>query len=157
MAIASYAYFDGIEGSCDKEGREGSLEIVEMDHLVNIPVDPRDGSATSARQHHGVKLITNIDKATPLLMQSVCTSKVVPEVKIEFYQIDESGTETLYYTITMSTVRVISARTWFPNVLLPQNGEYKDMMDYELRYDKIEWTFADGNLSFADEWKVTSR
>lgn len=157
MPIPSYAYFDGIEGSSEVQGREGSVEIIEMDHLVDIPVDPRDASATGARQHHGMKLVANIDKATSQLMQCVCTSKEVPTVKIEFYRLDKDGNQVLYYTITMNNVRVISARTWFPNTNEPKNGPFKDMMDYELRYDKIEWNYADGNLSFADEWKVTSR
>ena len=157
MPIPSYAYFDGIEGECEVQGREGSVEIIQMDHLVAIPVDIRDASATSARQHGGMKLVANIDKATPQLMQCVCTSKEIPTVKLEFYRLDKDGNQVLYYTITMNNVRVIGARTWFPNTNDPANGPFKDMMDYELRYDKIEWNYEKGNLSFADEWKVTSR
>ena len=30
---------------------------------------------------------------------------------------------------------------------------YKHMVDIELRYEKITWTFLDGNLEYADAWK----
>ncbi len=152
MPSKSYAYFEGIEGSCVQEGRQGSVEIVQMDHVVEIPVDPNNATATGTRRHGAVTLVGNIDKSTPLLMERVCTSKTIKKVKVEFWQIDENGVEQNYYNVEMTKVRVVKAETWFPNVDDRRTKQYKDMMTYDLRYDKITWTYTDGNLSFSDEW-----
>ncbi len=153
MPNPSYAYFDGIPGSCVQAGREESVTVLSMEHVVEIPVDVKDATATGTRRHGSIRLICNIDKATPLLMESVCLSKTIPKVKIEFWNIDETGTEVNYYNINLEKVRVVSAKHWFPNVDDERTTTYKDMMTYELRYDKIEWVYTDGNLSFSDEWK----
>ena len=153
MPNPSYAYFDGIEGSCTQEGREGSVTILEMDHLVEINVDVKDATATGTRRHGAVSLIANIDKATPLLEECVCTSKTIPTVKLEFWNINEEGREVNYYNILMEKVRIVKSRTYFPNVDDQATTAYKHMKKYDMRYDKITWEFTDGNLSFSDEWK----
>lgn len=154
MPNTSYAYFDGIEGSCIQSGREGAIQILEMEHLVEINVDAKDATATGTRRHGAMKLVANIDKATPLLMECVCTSKTVPEVKIQFWTINDEGKEVNYYNIIMAKVRVVKAKTWYPNVDDEDTKTYKDMMTYELRYDKITWEYTDGNLQYSDEWKT---
>ena len=153
MPEPSYAYFDGIEGSCTQEGREGAVTILQLEHTVEIPVDVKDATATGTRRHGAMKIWANIDKATPLLMKCVTQSATVPEVKIEYWRTDETGTQVNYYNTVMTNVRVVKAEHWFPNVDKASTSTYKDMMTYELRYDKIEWTFTDGNLSHSDEWK----
>ena len=42
MPEPSYAYFEGIEGGCTQKGREGSVLILDLDHVVDIPVDEKD-------------------------------------------------------------------------------------------------------------------
>lgn len=153
MPNTSYAFFDGIEGSCVQASREGSVQILSMEHVVEINVDVKDATATGTRRHGAMKLIANIDKATPLLMECVCTSKTIPTVSLQFFNISEEGKEVNYYNINMEKVRVVKAKTWYPNVDDESTKTYKDMMTYELRYDKISWEFTDGNLEFTDEWK----
>lgn len=153
MPHASYAKFDGVDGSCTQEGREGCVTILSMDHVVEVPVDVKDASATGTRVHGAIELVANVDAATPGLMECVCTSKTVPTVKIDFYQIDEEGKEKLYFYVEMTAVRIVKANLWFPNVDDEPTRPYKHMMTYSLRYDKITWKYTDGNLEFSDEWK----
>ena len=152
MPNISNAYFDGIAGSCEQEGREESVQILSMDHKVEIPVDVKDATATGTRRHGAMKLVANIDKATSQIMKCLCTSTPIPEVKIEFWNNPE-GEEVNYFTIIMKTVRVTGVRVWYPNVDDEDTTTYKDMVDYHLRYDEIEWIYTDGNLSFKDNWK----
>ncbi len=142
MPIPTYAMFDGIEGSCTVTGREGTIEILSFEHIVDIPVDVKDSSATGTRRHDAVKLTANIDKATTGLMECVCSSKALNE-----------GKQVNYYTINLENVRITSAKMWFPNVDDAPTKSYKHMMTYELRYEKIIWTFVDGNLEYSDAWK----
>lgn len=127
--------------------------VLSFEHLVEIPVDVKDASATGTRRHGPIKLICNIDKATPGLLECVCQSKTIPKVKIEFWNTDDKGKQVNYYNINLEIVRVVKGLTWFPNVDDAATTTYKDMMTYELRYDKIQWEFLDGNLATTDEWR----
>lgn len=154
MPNPSYATFDGIEGSCSQAGREGAVQILSMNHVVEIAVDTKDASATGTRRHGAMELVANIDKATPLLMECVCSSKTVGEVTLQFWNINDEGKEVNYFNIKMEKVRVVKAQTWFPNVDDEETTTYKHMITYSLRYDKITWEYTDGNLQFSDEWKT---
>ena len=153
MPTPIYAYFDGIDGSNEQSGREKSVQILEANHVVEIPVDVKDASATSKRLHRAFELTANVDKATPLLAECVCNSKTIATVKLEYWRINEEGIEENYFNVEMEKVRIVKMKNWFPNVDYEPTGTYKHMMTYDLRYDKITWTYTDGNLSFSDEWK----
>ena len=90
----SYAKFGKIEGSCTQSKREGWVEIVEMDHYIEIPVSTNDGTPTGTRRHKAMKLTAIIDAATPEMMKCVCTSSSIDSVEIKFYAIQE-GKEVL--------------------------------------------------------------
>ncbi|MBN2719182.1 MAG: type VI secretion system tube protein Hcp [Deltaproteobacteria bacterium] len=152
MPNVSYAFVDGIPGSCKQEGREESIQILSLKHTVEIPVDVKDATATGTRRHGAMTLVANIDAATPLMMECVCTSKTIPTVEIKYFNINDEGLEQNYYTIKMEKVRVTKATHWYPNVDDETTKNYKDMIDYELRYDKITWMYTDGNKEFADTW-----
>lgn len=152
MPNTSYLKLEGIEGSCAQKGREGTIQILSMEHVVEIPVDVKDATATGTRRHGGMNLVANIDKATPGLMECVCTNKAIPTAELWFFNIDDSGKEVNYYNIKMENVRIVSAKTWYPNVDDSKTSNYKDMMTYSFRYDKITWEFTDGNLAYTDSW-----
>ena len=153
MPIPVYVKFDGIEGSCQVKGREGTVEVLEFDHTVDIPVDVKDATATGTRRHGAVTLTANVDKATSNMYEAVCTSKAIKSVEMDFYMIGDDGKQKKYYTVKLENARPTKVRLWFPNVDDAPTKTYKHMVTYELRYEKITWTFTDGNLEFADAWK----
>ncbi len=153
MPLPIYAKFDGIEGSCQVKGREKTVEVLAFNHLVTIPVDEKDATATGARRHGAIELTANIDKAYVNLMKACCTSTPIKKVELDFYMIDEQGKQKKYFTIKLEKARVTDVRTWFPNVDDQPTARYKHMVTYGLRYEKITWTFVDGNIEFSDAWK----
>ena len=152
MPLPCYAEIADIEGSVTRTGLEGNVQVLDFEHVVEIPVDVKDATATGTRRHDAVKLTCNIDKATTGLMECVCTSKAIPLITVKFYMISPAGKEVNYYNITLENVRVTSAKMWFPNVDDAPTKSYKHMMTYGLRYEKIIWTFVEGNLEFSDAW-----
>jgi type VI secretion system secreted protein Hcp len=153
MPLPIYAKFDGIEGSCQVKDREGTVQVLAMDHTVEVPVDVKDATATGARRHGSLTLTMNIDKATPNLIESVCKSKAINSVEIDFFQIDEEGKQKKYFQMKLEKSRVTKHRMWFPNVDDKPTESYKHMVDLDLRYEKVTWTWLDGNLEFSDAWK----
>ena len=53
-----------VEGSSEKEGREGSSDVFEISHHIHQPVDNTTGMATGVRVHSPLTIVKVIDKAT---------------------------------------------------------------------------------------------
>ena len=153
MPLPIYAKFDGIDGSSKVKGREKTVECLAMDHIVEIPVDEKDSSATGARRHGAMKLTANVDKAYVNLMKHCTTSKPIKTVTVDFFEIDETGKQKKYLTTKMENSRVTGVRTYVPDVDDKGNASSKHRGEYELRYEKITWTYHDGNIEHSDEWK----
>lgn len=153
MPNASYAYFDGIKGSCTQDGRKDSVLVLSLDHTVEIPVDVKDATATGSRVHGAMELVCNIDAATPQLYECVSNSTEIKTVQIQYWHIDETGKEVNYFNINMEGVRIVKIKNWFPNIDDAATASYKDMINYSLRYNTIEWEYTDGNKSHKDEWQ----
>lgn len=153
MPLPAYAKIDGIKGSCTVKGREGTVQVLALDHDVTIPVDPKDSTATGAREHGAVELTADIDKAYVNMMKACCTSTAISSIELDFYEIGDDGKQKMYFKLKLDKARVTSVRTWFPNVDDKVTDKYKHMVTYGLRYEKITWTFSDGNIEYADAWK----
>lgn len=153
MPLPAYMEIDGIQGSCDVQGRNGNVEVVGFNHEVYMPSDRKDGSATGTRVHKDLVIIKNYDKASPTLYQYLCNGKIIPSAKLKWYKIDEQGVEKEYFNHMLQDARITSIRPYMPDVDNPANEQYKHMEEVSFRYEKITWKFLEGNVEFQDSWK----
>jgi len=142
-----------INGSVDVAGRENSVEVVEFEHEVRIPTDADTGKLTGTRKHEAIRLLKAIDASSPYLYKAVCEGQTLKEVVIKWYRIDDSGTETEYFSHKLEDVKVCSVHPLMHNVKDSSKEKYDHLEEVSLRYGKITWTYADGNLQAADSWK----
>ena len=80
MAIPVYLWLEDdngsvIKGSVDISEREGSIEILECMHSVELPVDPHSGKITGNRLHSGYAFMKEIDSASPYLYKMLTTKR----------------------------------------------------------------------------------
>lgn len=76
MAIPVYLWITDdagnlVKGSVDIHGREGSIEIMELMHNIELPTDDKTGKITGKRLHGDYALIKEIDSSSPYLYQGV--------------------------------------------------------------------------------------
>lgn len=140
-----------IEGSCEWGGREGTITVLAFDHVVELPTDDR-GIASGRRVHRPIVIAKEIDKSTPMLYQALCTGELLTEIELEWYRIDGSGEEELYYTMTMFNGMVTRMRPWVPNVLDESNSHLKHMEEVQISYEKIIWTWEPDGIEYEDGW-----
>ena len=141
-----------IEGSCDLDGREGSILVQAFDHVVEIPTDERGVASGRRRAHRPMTITKEIDKSTPMLYQALCTNELLTEVKLDWYRFDGSGEYELYFSMRMKNGFVTRIRPWFPNVLDRNNETIKHMEDISIAYEKIIWTWEPDGIEFEDAW-----
>ncbi len=143
-----------IKGGCTQKGREGSILVIAMEHDVVSPRDIASGLPTGKRQHKPVEITKEIDKSSPLLYSVLCTNENLKEVVFKFWKPSPSGQEKQYYTIKLTNANIASMKTFFPNMLLPENTKLPHMEKVTFTYQKIEWTFTDGGITSEDDWEV---
>ena len=157
MAIPAYLYIkddqgNDVKGSVTVSGREGSCEVVEFDHELRIPVDADDGSITGTRKHEPFVFTKSFDAASPYLYKAVANGQTLKELKLNWYKIDATGTEQIYFTHTLTDVKLTSVAPVMHNVKDLDKERYPHLETVSCRYGKITWTYADGNIEFSDSW-----
>lgn len=158
MPIPAYMWIkdDGgneVKGSVDVGGREGSIEVLEFGHEVRIPTDPDTGKLTGTRKHEAVRLVKAYDASSPYLYKAVCEGQTFADVEIKWFRIDDTGTETEYFNHKLEGVKVCSVKPIMYNVKDPARERYVHLEEISLRYQKVTWTYVDGNLQAMDAWK----
>ncbi len=154
MAIPAYMEIEGIPGSVNVHGREGTVEVLEFNHRVYLPTDRDDGRLTGTRKHDAVVIHKAFDKASSLLYQRVCTGTTIPKITIKWYEITDQGEEKPYYQHVLTKCKNASVRSYMHNVKAANKDEFVHMEEVFIRYEKISWTFLNGNLVHQDEWNV---
>jgi len=158
MPIPAYMWLrddagNQIEGSVDVAGRENSVEVLAFDHEVRIPTDTDTGKLTGTRKHESIRIVKAFDASSPYLYKAVCEGQSLKEIEIKWYRIDDTGTETEYFNHKLEGVKICSVKPQMHNVKDPAKERYVHLEEVQIRYQKITWTYIDGNLTFSDSWK----
>lgn len=158
MAIPAYLWLkdDGgadIKGSVDIYNREGSIEIIEFVHSLTIPTDNNTGQLTGARIHAPMVLVKEYDSSSPYLYKAVTSGQTLLSAEIKWYRINHAGQEEEYFNMLLENVKVVSIAPIMHNVKNPATEKFNHMESVQLRYEKITWTYRDGNIIHSDAWK----
>jgi type VI secretion system secreted protein Hcp len=143
-----------IEGSCDMEGREGTILAYAMNHDVHIPRDPQSGLPSGKRVHGPLTVQKEFDKASPKLYQALCTGEHMKHVTLKWYQIDATGAEEHYFTHRLEDAIVVMIKPYMPVAFLPENEPYRHMEEVSFTYKKIKWTWEKDGIEAEDSWAV---
>ncbi|WP_449551383.1 Hcp family type VI secretion system effector [Lelliottia amnigena] len=157
MAIPVYLWLtddagNQVKGSVDVHDREGSMEIVELMHNVELPTDNLTGKITSKRQHGDYALIKEVDSASPYLYQGVSSGRRFKQAVLKFYRINYNGQEEEYFRVTMENVRVNYIEPFMMDIKNPTYEKHNHLEAFYLAYEKITWHYLDGNIIHSDSW-----
>jgi type VI secretion system secreted protein Hcp len=140
MAIPVYLWLqdDGgatIKGSVNVQQREGSIEVVAQDHSLYIPTDNKE-----------------IDASSPYLYKAVTTGQTLKSAEFKWYRIDDAGQEVEYFITKLEDVKVVKVAPKMHDVKDPSKEKHNHLEQVELRYEKVTWTYKDGNIIHSDSW-----
>lgn len=152
MPLPASLEIPDIPGSSKIKGRENHSQVMGFEHRVYMPMDRKDGTATGTRVHEDLVVVKNYDKASPKLYQYLCNGKAIPSMTLHWYEIDDTGTEKEYFKHELTNARVTKIEPYMPDVDDPRKEQYKHMERVGFRYERIRWTFLDGNVEFEDSW-----
>lgn len=157
MPMPAHLYVTGarqgkMEGSCEIQGREGSILVQEFKHEISIPRSPQTGQPTGKRVHNPLIITKFFDKSSPLLYQALTSGEKLTDVHIDWYRITEQGKEEHYFTIKLEDAIVVSMVPFMPNCLDLQYAQYQHMEEVAFTYRKITWTWEPDGIEGEDDW-----
>lgn len=157
MAIPLYLWLkdDGgadIKGSVNVQKREGSIEVVAFDHSLYIPTDNNTGKLTGTRIHKPIIFRKEVDASTPYLYKAVTSGQTLKTAEFKWYRINDAGQEVEYFNTKLETVKLVRVSPLMYDIKDPSKEKHNHLEEIELRYEKITWTYKDGNIIHSDSW-----
>jgi type VI secretion system secreted protein Hcp len=158
MALTSYLTLEGnnqgtIDGDCTQKGREKTILVYEVDHMVEIPRDTHTGLPTGQRIHRPFVITKHKDNATPKLFQACCSGEQFKEVLLKSFRINEKGQEEHYFSVKLENAIIVQMHDFKPLTFLPENKFYHDMEKVAFTYEKVIWTYETDGIEAEDNWK----
>ncbi|KMV36426.1 type VI secretion system tube protein TssD [Franconibacter pulveris] len=161
MAIPVYLWLEDvngsfIKGSVDIFGREGSIEVLESMHSVELPVDPHSGKIIGTRLHSGYAFMKEVDSASPYLYQMLTTGSKLKKATFKFYRINYNGIEEEYFRVILESAHVLEVEPFMMDTKKHKWEKHNHLEYVDLGYEKISWHYLDGNIIHSDTWKERS-
>lgn len=164
--VRQIAYMDvaGVPGESVDAAHVNWIEALSVRYAVTQPAttaDSRGGARSANRPNFSeIKVIKEIDKATPPLHFACVTGTTYPTVDIEFTTIAPgTGNKVVYYKIKLVDATVVG---FAPVMSHRTNSEYIHLEEVSFTFNEITWQYtqydAAGNPVGVVEnaWRVTS-
>lgn len=162
MAMMAYMWAKGqksgqIKGSILQKGREDSVGVIAVSHEIISPRDPQSGLPTGQRMHKPFTITKELDKASPILYNVLCTNENLSEVTIKFFtpQLKAAtgvGAEVNHYTVKLTNANIASISFRQANIRHTDLVKFPEYEEIAMTYEKIEWTWNDGGIMAMDSW-----
>ena len=166
MALNAYLKLKGqksgeIKGSVTQKGRENKIMVIAVSHEIISPRDAASGLPTGKRMHKPFVITKELDKASPILYQVLCTNENVSEWELQFWtpQLRATGgvgTEVQHFTVKLTNANIASISFRMANNKHPDLMKFAEYEEIAFTYQKIEWTWNDGGITSGDDWEAPS-
>jgi type VI secretion system secreted protein Hcp len=135
-----------IKGDCTQGGDKKDMIVsYSFNDSLRIPCDDHTGLPTGQREHLAASFIHAVDRATPKLQKAACTGERV-EIRVDKYRTGADGDEQKYFTLKYEDAIIVGTELFDG-----ENGTMYEKITFT--FAKVIYTYIDGNIEFADDWK----
>jgi type VI secretion system secreted protein Hcp len=117
----------------------GAIALTGYSHEIVSPRDLASGQATGKRQHKPLTITKQLDASSPLLLKAAVDNQTLSSILIGLLQ---NGQQVATVKLTNASISDYTA-----------NG---DTEHWSFTYQKITWTWLDGNVTAQDDWLAPS-
>jgi len=159
MALMFYAYIKGqtqgdFKGDVTQKGREGSMLCSAFESHCESPRDIQSGLPTGKRRYSPIRIVKEMDKASPLIWKALTTNENLKEVTFKFWRPSPKGVEEQFYTIKLTNARVSGARIRQLNMHEMEHAKVPMEEEVEFTFQKIIWSNVPGSTEASDDWEA---
>ncbi|NWL18284.1 Hcp family type VI secretion system effector [Pseudomonas umsongensis] len=141
-----------IKGPVTIKDREGTIEILALDHSLYIPTDSSTGKVTGTRIHAPLQFTKEVDASSPYLYKAVTTGQTLASAEFKWYRINDAGDEAEYFITKLENVKVVKVAPKMHDSKDATKEKHNHLEQVELRYEKVTWTYLDGTIVHSDSW-----
>lgn len=126
-----------ITGDVIEAGREGTILVSEIHHLMHIPVDPTTGQPSAALQHEPFVFTKQVDRATVNMYQALSNLESLTAT-FKYYRSDpQTGQLQEYFSIQLTNALLIAIEPIKAEIQDPANTAFPDMERVRMTYQEI--------------------
>ena len=152
--ITQGAFTEASVGNIWQEGHEDEVLVQAFEHNIIIPRDPQSGQPSGQRVHQPMTITKIFDKASPLLLNALCTGEVLTTVEVKWYRTSTSGAQEHYFTTKLEDALVVDIQDCMPNCQDPGNANFTHLEKVSFSYRRITWTHEAAGTSAYDDWRA---
>ncbi|MGJ0193723.1 type VI secretion system tube protein TssD [Pantoea sp. RRHST58] len=142
-----------LKGGVEVNGRQGSIEIMGMQHDIALPTNNMNGAIAGAHQHEAYTFEKEIDSSSPLLYRALTTGRTLAKAIFRYYRISHNGFEEEYFRVVLDSVKVCHIIPIMFDTKDRDFASYGHIEHVGFHYKKIYWNYLDGNIQHVDGWK----
>ena len=159
MALSGFLTLTGtrqgpILGSVTQKGREGSIEIISIFHEIVAPRDPASGRPKGKRMHKRFRVTKQLDRSSPILYYVLTNNENLTDVTLRLFRPTSGGVERQAFTVRLINATIASIQFRMLNTQHPRHGRVPELEEIAFTYQRIEWTWMEGNISADDDWEI---
>jgi type VI secretion system Hcp family effector len=108
-----------IKGSSTK--KDGALDFSKgmechgFSYAATTQFDPNSGHAAGKRTHQPIRIVREVDSASPKFFQALVTNEVFTTVKLQFGKAGPGGKPPLAHTIELTNAVIVSIKPGTPS------------------------------------------
>ncbi|MBV6821719.1 Hcp family type VI secretion system effector [Pseudomonas sp. PD9R] len=152
--ITAGAFTADSVGNTYQEGHEDQVIVQAFSHELTRPRDLQSGQPTGPRTNKPLMITKVFDKASPLLLNALCSGELITQVEIKWYRTSAQGTQEHYYTIELEDAIIVDIKDYMHNCQDPISAHFTHLEDVHFSYRKITWTHEVSGTSGSDDWRV---
>jgi type VI secretion system secreted protein Hcp len=163
MAVNAYLTLQGqqqglIRGPITDKGREKSIELLSFSNLIARPRDSASGLSTGPRQHRPISIVKEIDMTSTALRSAFVANEQLVSWALQFWTVGavDPVMDTEIYTIRLINANIASIREFLVESEDAANNGLPLREEITFTYQKIEWTWANGETTAEDEWQTSA-
>ncbi len=152
--ITAGAFTADSVGNIFVEGHEDEMLVQSVQHGVDVPTDPQSGQPSGQRVHQPLVVTCSLNKATPLIFNSVANGEMLSEVKLKWYRTSVEGKQEHFFTYKLTDAIATNISVFMPHVQNSDTSEYTQLVDITFTYRKIDLGHELSATSGGDDWRV---
>lgn len=78
------------------------------------------------------------------------TGQTLKSAEFKWYRINDAGREVEYFNTKLENVKLVKVNPKMHDIKDPAFEKHNHLEQIELRYEKITWTYKDGNIIHSD-------
>jgi type VI secretion system secreted protein Hcp len=152
--ITASAFTSDSVGNIFVQGHEDEMLVQEFNHQVTVPTDPQSGQPAGQRVHKPFKFTVALNKAVPLMYNSLASGEMLSKVTLKWYRTSVEGKQEHFFSTVLTDATIVDIDCQMPHCQDPAKSDFTQLIQVSLAYRKIDWEHTVAGTSGSDDWRA---